>query len=176
MLDDTAAWPGLISASRLLNLLSSSAAGPLSNLTRHFASSATQSVLMFCYLYSYSNLRTFGQLIVINEVIHNNWGRFKGHWHDFNVVRLIDNSHFKTDWEVETNEWWWFADSAATPIFTSELNDMVEHLACFVSSLIMRKIIVGGKFSWRMHGLFPRWQACIIDHLMLCMKGGHSKH
>ena len=146
---------------------------PLYNLTRHFASSATQSVLMFCYLYSYSNLRTFGQLIVINEVIHNNWGRFKGHWHDFNVVRLIDNSHFKTDWEVETNEWWWFADSAATPIFTSELNDMVEHLACFVSSLIMRKIIVGDMCSgW----VDPRWQACIIDHLMLGMKGGHSKH
>ena len=177
--DDTAAVPGLTSASSLLNLLSSSA-GPLSalssNLTRHFASPATQSVGMFCCLYSYSNLRTFGQLIVINEVIHNNWGRFKGHWHYFNVVRQIDNSHFETDWEVETNEWWWFADSAATPIFTSELNDMVEHLACFVSSLIMRKIIVGGKFSWGMHGLFSRWQACIIDHLMLCMKGGHSKH
>ena len=73
--DDTAAVPGLTSASSLLNLLSSSA-GPLSalssNLTRHFASSATQSVGMFCYLYSYSNLWTFGQLIVINEVIHNN--------------------------------------------------------------------------------------------------------
>ena len=52
--DDTAAVPGLTSASSLLNLLSSSA-GPLSalssNLTRHFASPATQSVLIYCLLF-----------------------------------------------------------------------------------------------------------------------------